>query len=534
MLDYVVHTDVHSYTNLLNAYVRCGDITGAEGVWVSMLQAPLTQPSASVITPNVVTCTTLIKGYCEGSQVSKAQALFLRMLSQSNADISDITSPSTASNSTTTTEATTNTSSTSSKSKKAKHGASSTPKLPLPNTRTLNTLLRGCIRCGEVSIAHEVFAAVSKVEASHGIDLVDETSLEYCIALYCQSLNIDAAEKLHEYFMQSYGVPSTTAEESQEVQPHTQSQLSAIYVSLSRAHALAGNYATSENYESLARTTIKKAKSNILLVAMKATAAKDKGESGKESGNNSTSALFQQHRYAELMRDCDLIHQYNGSVRESETPHGDDESSTRMKNTVNCLTKVLLFNELTKSNTDCAITKCVESDSIIVNGKRKEPDSDVTNEWFNTLKECMVRNLLEKFGLEQLCQLISQQDGGDGNVRFLKSQAMNTIIRNTSENAETGVGTASSCCIRFDRLLQLCSDFESMNKQAKKGLDSLLDENLQVKLEIGSGSGEWVVQQAISDYKRQADNGEKQQKVIWVSLEQVLMCLIFFLYRHLV
>ena len=103
----VINSDVHSFTNLLNAYVRCGDIPGAELVWMRMLNLspPLssdggtatasklglgTIASAGILTPNVVTCTTLIKGYCEGSCMSKAQALFLRMLHQTSSNISDI------------------------------------------------------------------------------------------------------------------------------------------------------------------------------------------------------------------------------------------------------------------------------------------------------------------------------------------------------------------------------------------------------------------------------------------------------------
>ena len=50
--------------------------------------------------------------------------------------------------------------------------------------------------------------------------------------------------------------------------------------------------------------------------------------------------------------------------------------------------------------------------------------------------------------------------------------------------------------------------------------DLLTDKDLIVKLEIGSGSGEWIVEQAISDFLKQKKSSGKQ-KVLWVSLEQV-------------
>lgn len=105
---------MHSFTNLLNAYVRCGDVAGAEAVWQAMQEkssatssthAAIKPTTAAAIAPNVVTCTTLIKGYCEeGTSIIKAKEVFMRMLQQSSADISDImsseVSPSTASAST--------------------------------------------------------------------------------------------------------------------------------------------------------------------------------------------------------------------------------------------------------------------------------------------------------------------------------------------------------------------------------------------------------------------------------------------------
>jgi pentatricopeptide repeat protein len=93
----VASVDVHTYTNLLNAYVRCKEMEGAAVVWAQMINAE--------IEPNIVTYTTLIKGYCESDSIASAQSLLLDMLS-GHSTSSSHTSP------------------------------------PLPNHRTLNTFWR--------------------------------------------------------------------------------------------------------------------------------------------------------------------------------------------------------------------------------------------------------------------------------------------------------------------------------------------------------------------------------------------------------
>ena len=140
--------------------------------------------------------------------------------------------------------------------------------------------------------------------------------LEGMIALYCQSLRLSSAQNLFELFVEQYKVSrSSTTDlvgESFDVKTNVLSQFAAIYVYLSRAYSLVGNGDKSSAYEELGRNTIKKAKSNILFEAMKASSSKgasgDSINNGTNAGsNNNTSVLFQQHRFVELLRDCDLI-----------------------------------------------------------------------------------------------------------------------------------------------------------------------------------------------------------------------------------
>lgn len=379
---------------------------------------------------------------------------------------------------------------------------------------------------------------MSKVEEAVGLSIIDETSLEYGIALYSQSLNIVAAENLLQLFLQLYGVSNSSinSDGQPQVLSQAQSQLSAIYVSLSRAYALVGRHDDCEKYEELARTTIKSAKSNILLDAMKATAAKDKGDVMDKkqggNGNNSTSALFQQHRYAELIRDCDLINQYNSSLRETGgSSFGEGYSRARMELAVSCLSKVLLLNEMTPSANNTVPGRNIHdfSSNEAVGSKRKDKHDDSqhsTKDWCHDLKACMVKNVLQKFGLDQLCTLLACE-GDEDATRNVKAKAMNAIMRNTStipkrDDCNELGGTTSGHCIRFDRVFKLCS--HAGGGTQVRHTDDFLDDDVVVKMEIGSGSGEWVVQQALKENENQNQASEaEKKKVLWVSLEQVYL-----------
>ena len=490
-------SDVHSYTNLLNAYVRCGDISGAESVWTQMLQPPTSAP----ITPNVVTCTTLIKGYCENGMLGKAKRVFMSMIHHSSACITDMSNENVDSGN---------------KSKVARR--EEVIKLPDPNTRTLNTFLRGCIRYGAVNIAKQIFISVAQFENSKGVVITDESSLEYMISLHCQSLQITDASDLYDLFMKLYSAGNSVG-----VSPHANSQFSAINVYLSRGHALLSNLEESEKFRNIATEAIKNAKSNILLDAMKASAEKAKGQGNGGADGNNTSILFQQHRYAELLRECDLIESYNQCQR--SVFHSDHSQALK------ALSRVLLFSDLkfsTTSDCDDGKNEPTTNPHDLKSHKRKRSsnkcDSE-TNDWSHELKASLVRNLQEIFGLEQLCC-----SGDDPN---LKTEVFNEIIRNISPVSRkiNKICTRSGYCVRFDRLFALCSATKGnpCSEQKISCFDALTDETFQVKMEIGSGSGEWVVQQAISDYNNHdiVDNvcegyvKQRHRKVLWVSLEQV-------------
>ncbi|KAJ1430057.1 hypothetical protein B484DRAFT_328647, partial [Ochromonadaceae sp. CCMP2298] len=67
-----LRVDVHSYSNLLNAHVRCNDLAGAEGVIARMTK--------DGISPNLVTLTILMKGFSEAGDVRRVSEIYAQVL----------------------------------------------------------------------------------------------------------------------------------------------------------------------------------------------------------------------------------------------------------------------------------------------------------------------------------------------------------------------------------------------------------------------------------------------------------------------
>ena len=96
--------DKHTYANLLNCYVRCGDLDGALQQFRLMSDAK--------ITPNIVIYTTLLKGFCDRGDLSGAQNLLFTVIPNSKLT---------------------------------------------PGIRTVNTFIRGCTKIGAVSSALQAY-----------------------------------------------------------------------------------------------------------------------------------------------------------------------------------------------------------------------------------------------------------------------------------------------------------------------------------------------------------------------------------------
>jgi pentatricopeptide repeat protein len=137
--------NVHTYAIAINCFVRCEQIRRAEYVLEEMDKNEDTKPE-------IVTFTSLLKGYCNAERVQKdpqlrkARRLIDRMI-KSNV---------------------------------------------IPNIRTCNTLLRGCLWVGASSVAQEILLQMTRTWKTKP----DESSWEYVVTLLCQSFKLDKALKL--------------------------------------------------------------------------------------------------------------------------------------------------------------------------------------------------------------------------------------------------------------------------------------------------------------------------------------------------
>ena len=185
--------DVHSYTNLLNAHVRCGDVAGAQTVFFGM-------PVAG-IAPNVVTYTTLMKGLCDAGDLNGAQKVLAEMAA----------------------------------SKKV-----------TPNLRTVNTFLRGCVRVGDVAAAEDIFQKLGK----WGVE-PDASAYESMTILFCQALRLDDVRALLGQLRKAAAIELSRKEDGGAASKANTAGLSgevdaahnpALYISYARGCAMLGEW----------------------------------------------------------------------------------------------------------------------------------------------------------------------------------------------------------------------------------------------------------------------------------------------------
>lgn len=241
--------DVHTYTSMINAFVRCDQIIEAEKIMDSMWLAG--------VKPNVVTYTALIKGFCSSRMMDSAGAAMRKMITDS-------------------------------------------PPI-IPNVRTCNTYLRGCIREGCVEEAEWLIAQMLSLW-----DITpDATSYESCITLLCQGLKLREAKGL------VYQLRDTL--DSRE---DTMSN-GALYIALARSAALLGNWSVCEESLKQAKCALETASSftrrafrtgDGLTRAVQGRSNRFRGR-GRGSGRQITQSarLFDKHKREELTRDYAII-----------------------------------------------------------------------------------------------------------------------------------------------------------------------------------------------------------------------------------
>jgi pentatricopeptide repeat protein len=128
----------HTYAAAINANIRCGSMAGAAELFEKLRQS-------RTVRLDVITCTTMMKGYCGDGNTHNAMAILDLM-----------------------------------------HAARPPVR---PNVRTINTLLRGCVQTGDVEAAE---ALVARMQKDFHV-APDISTWEYLLALLCQALRLEKA-----------------------------------------------------------------------------------------------------------------------------------------------------------------------------------------------------------------------------------------------------------------------------------------------------------------------------------------------------
>lgn len=128
---------IHTFTNMINACVRCGE--------VGMALKYFKQLRANGLTPNEVTYTVLLKGLVNDGRMGEARWILKKM--------------------------------------------KETPECK-PNIRTYDTILRGCMRHGDLPMAKLCFASLRSEAAPSPF------SYEYMMKILCMNFNLDLAWQL--------------------------------------------------------------------------------------------------------------------------------------------------------------------------------------------------------------------------------------------------------------------------------------------------------------------------------------------------
>lgn len=241
--------NIHSYSNLLNVYVRCSEIAGADILWRTMLNQNLQ--------PNVVTYTTMIKGYCQVHKMESAYELI--------------------------------------KSIPASIG---------PNIRTVNTFLRGCVHSGDVDYAVDVFNTFrSRVVA-------DSSTIEYVVHLLCQSLDVEAAKAVMDSVSHFSDASLHAAGGTAPLDNP------AIYIALATAFILLGDRSQAQHYIEIAEGKLQESASAALRQNMTARA---QAEGDFDEDRTGSITYFLKHRHEDLTRQHAALKEYlGGEMQEND------------------------------------------------------------------------------------------------------------------------------------------------------------------------------------------------------------------------
>lgn len=519
--------DVYSFTNMINAYIRCEDIENAKTSFNTMI--------INKIIPNVITLTTLLKGYCEFGDMKSANLVLYKSFQEFKLR---------------------------------------------PSIRTLSTFLRGCLRLGSVQSGYECYNQFAKQKKYVDTNLNDEYDDEepslhedgvtddvsarqpmsafydYLITLLSQDLEIEKCENILKLLLKVDSLNSIL--DNEEISLIEDINVGTYY-SMSRGYAMLGDYSMSKAWTSATLTLIDS--SNPLKQSIE---SKSRQSSSSSIPLSQSLKLFQFHRNEDLKLELQEILKYISMFECSEVSNNSNSNLLSFFLEHSMINLNLDFveqaNEVVKVYVDtilCKFRQLVTSlDSmsrVLYFGKNGECDlnsSVLVSTDLNTgtgtieatdegIQGKLILALIEKFGFNNVAVStgsdisISSLDEKDRKAMEVLKTDLNkiiSVIRKTIVIKIINSISFENNEISFHQLISpLTWNFRQKRvscEYSQKYVNFVDDEKisselqqfdeLPVKLEICSGSGEWIVAQANNDI---LDRGTSSFKAVWVALE---------------
>eukprot|EP00939_MAST-03C_sp_MAST-3C-sp1_P002477 g2477.t1 len=419
--------NAHTYVIMINVFVQCGEVWRAENILSDMIKLGLN--------PGTVGYTSLLKGYCNPERVQndpqlrKPMELVRSMLASSPAVI--------------------------------------------PNIRTCNTLLRGCVWVGSTEVAENIIVRMRedwKVKP-------DESSWEYVVSLQCQSLQAKEAMKI-----------ATSV--SRALKSHSSAGLS-MWLNVAQAAILLG-------MKKLCRRALEKARLGL------SAASADQGaddERKKRTTTNGGVATTHAKGGKRGWNSSDVTRSQSATIFAAHRIERLNHRSRRIAN----------FAERCESDPNALLVRDPWQLARVVSfwGRFATISPASAGKDSNaSLAKGFVKSLVKRFGLKRLIAarkkeggISSSSDTGSStalSVRSIRKRFERCLVRSSTDREDS-----MSRRVDFSALLEKSRDGGSGASGASTS------KRRPLKMEIACGSGEWIAAQA----------REESERVDWVALE---------------
>ena len=430
----------HTYSAILNAMVRCGSSDKAQEIYDEIkdsrkkdIHVTSSSSNATKLRLDVILCTTMLKGHISEGNIEKGLTIFDDM---SRFNIA-------------------------------------------PNIRTINTFLRGCVNVGHITMAEDMLMKMQEIYKV----TPDVSTWEYCIALYCQGLNL---EKAFPIFGRIKNDDTMLL------------GISNMALCMGRAAALLGDYNNATKYLNISKEYIGKEEEydinntiNSINKDIGSSSSNKKSTVGgkrawKESSDEVDSSrhqsleLFRTHKRSEITSDIATILAFIDKRKASTSKDASKNIVTVEKKVMQQVQyllpffyKVLLFSADTSFNSD--------------------NDKTVADEIYSSITN--------KFGLNTILKLLSTSI----NVKEKnKAKQQNVILSDIATSISTAFTDKIATFVDLYGYLKYDNIFSPYTSDGDP-----FDKSLPIKLEICSGGGEWAAAQAKHD----------KGKAYWMTME---------------